>query len=86
MKEFQTTIKDGCSLGAFVPVPFDIERAFGKNRVKVVGSIDGLPFKGIICKVIPFGQIIVLHNSLLKALEKQEEENVFIKLDVRDNF
>ena len=82
MKEFRATIKDGCSLGVFVSTPFSVEKEFGKKRVKVKGTIDGLSFKGVICNVIPFGSIIVINNKLLETLEKKVAENVLLKLDV----
>jgi len=84
MKEFHSTIKDGCSLGAFVRAPFSVEKEFSKKRVKVKGTIDGLSFKGIICNIVPFGNIIVLNNNILEALGKQEEDPVILKLDVRE--
>lgn len=34
--------------GAFVRVPFDIRKEFGKGRVKVIAEFDGLPYRGSI--------------------------------------
>lgn len=34
--------------GAFVRIPFDIRKEFGKGRVKVSAEFDGVPYKG--CK------------------------------------
>ena len=32
--------------GAFVEIPFDVEKAFGKKRVPVRATIDGEPYRG----------------------------------------
>ena len=77
---FKTTIKDGCSLGAYISVPFDAEKEFGKKRVKIKGEIDGVYFEGIICSIIPFGNIIVLKNNILKNISKQIGEGVYVDL------
>ncbi|HHM21396.1 MAG TPA: DUF1905 domain-containing protein [Bacteroidetes bacterium] len=65
------TIKDGCSLGAYISVLFDAKKEFGKKRVKIKGEIDGIYFKRLICSIIPFGNIIVLKNNILKNISKQ---------------
>ncbi len=83
MQEFETAIKDGCSLGLFVTVPFDVEKEFGEKRVKITGTADGVPFKGVICNVIPFGNIIALKNNLLIEVGKQVGENVSVRLEKR---
>lgn len=82
MKEFKATIKDGCSLGAFIKVPFDIEKEFGKKRIKVKGTIDDISFSGIICYIIPFGHIIVIKNTLLEKLAKQVNDELIVNLEI----
>jgi len=37
--------------GAFVTVPFDVEQAFGKKRVKVKATIDGEPYRGTLVRM-----------------------------------
>jgi len=83
VQEFQTPIKDGCSLGLFVAVPFDVEKEFGKKWVKIIGTADGVQFKGVICNVIPLGNIIALKKNLLREVGKQVGENVSVRLEKR---
>jgi len=37
--------------GAFVSVPFDVERVFGKSRVAVKVTIDGEPYRGSLIRM-----------------------------------
>jgi hypothetical protein len=43
---FRAKIEDAGGGGAFVSVPFDVEQAFGKKRVKVLATIEGVPYRG----------------------------------------
>ena len=38
--------------GAYIAVPFDIRKEFGKGRVAVRVFFDGLPYDGSVCYVI----------------------------------
>jgi hypothetical protein len=43
---FRAKIEDAGGGGAFVSVPFDVEKAFGKKRVKILATFDGVPYRG----------------------------------------
>ena len=43
---FRAAIENPGGGGAFVRIPFDVEQAFGKKRVKVKATIDGEPYRG----------------------------------------
>ncbi len=45
---FTATIYEGSGGGAYLPVPIDIKREFGKGRVKVNATFDGEPYVGSI--------------------------------------
>ena len=44
-------IEDAGGGGAFVTIPFDVERAFGKKRVKVKATIAGQPYRGSLVRI-----------------------------------
>ena len=48
---FQATIVSAGGGGAFVRIPFDVEKAFGKKRVPVTASIDGQPYRGTLVRM-----------------------------------
>ncbi len=43
---FEGTICEGSGGGAFIPVPIDIKKEFGKGRLKVSATFDGEPYVG----------------------------------------
>jgi len=49
--EFDAVIEDAGGGGTFVPVPFDVEATFGKKRVKVKATIDGVPYRGSLVRM-----------------------------------
>jgi bifunctional DNA-binding transcriptional regulator/antitoxin component of YhaV-PrlF toxin-antitoxin module len=49
--QFRALIEDAGEGGAYVSVPFDVEGAFGKKRVKVVATIDGVAYRGSLVRM-----------------------------------
>ncbi len=45
---FTAVIESAGGGGAFVSIPFDVEKAFGRKRVKVQATIDGVHYRGSI--------------------------------------
>lgn len=48
---FTATIQDAGGGGAFVEVPFDVEKEFGTQRPKVRARIEGIPYRGILTRM-----------------------------------
>lgn len=48
---FSATIEKASSGGAFVRIPFDVEAAFGKKRVPVLATIDGIAYRGSLVRM-----------------------------------
>ena len=83
MKEFESIIKDGCTLGGYIPIPFDVEEEYGQKRVKVLATLDGKITKGVLSKVPPLGYILILGNDILKEIRKNHGDQVQVKLEER---
>ena len=47
---FTAVIQNAGGGGAFVEVPFDVEKAFGSKRPKVKATIDGIPYRGTLVR------------------------------------
>ena len=45
---FTATIQNAGGGGAFVEVPFDVEKAFGSKKPKVKAMIEGVPYRGLL--------------------------------------
>lgn len=48
---FRAPIEDSGGGGAFVSVPFDVERVFGRKRVPVKATINGVPYRGTLMRM-----------------------------------
>ncbi|HEU0015080.1 MAG TPA: YdeI/OmpD-associated family protein [Longimicrobium sp.] len=48
---FRAVIRESDGGGAYVEIPFDVERAFGAKRVKVAATIDGEPYRGSLVRM-----------------------------------
>ena len=75
---FRAIIEDAGGGGAFVAVPFDVEKIFGKKRVKVAAVIGGVPYRGSIvrmggdCHLLP----------VLKEIRRTLGKNIGDEIDV----
>jgi hypothetical protein len=47
---FTAIIQNAGGGGAYVEVPFDVEKAFGSKRPKVKATIDGIPYRGTLVR------------------------------------
>jgi len=49
--DFRAVIEAAQSGGAYVRIPCDVEAAFGKKRVPVRATIDGVPYRGSLVRM-----------------------------------
>jgi hypothetical protein len=49
--KFRAVIEDAGNGGAFVTIPFDVEKTFGKKRVKVKATIAGESYRGSLVRM-----------------------------------
>lgn len=60
-RQFKAIIEDAGGGGAFVRVPFDVEKVFGAKRVKIKELIDGEPYRGTLVRMgMPEHVLIIL--------------------------
>lgn len=48
---FTASIQNAGGGGAFVEIPFDVEKAFGSKRPKVKAMIEGIPYRGTLVRM-----------------------------------
>lgn len=77
--------------GAYVIFPYDIRQEFGKGRVKVHATFDGVPYDGSIVNMgikNPDGSvcyILGILKSIRAQLKKQPEDKVHVVVTEREN-
>lgn len=78
---FSAPIEDAGSGGAYVTVPFDVERAFDKKRVPVSATIDGVPYRGSLVRMGGDSHRLGILKSIRESIGKQPGETVEIVVE-----
>lgn len=66
--------------GAFIEVPFDIEKEFGAKRVKIKAKFDGLDYRGSIVSMDGC-YIIGITKAIRNEIGKNAGENIFVEIE-----
>lgn len=75
---FRAVIESAGGGGAFVTIPFDVEQAFGKKRVRVKAVIQGVPYRGSLVRM--GGDCHVL--GILKEIREQIGKSIGDEIEV----
>ena len=70
--------------GAYVEVPFDVREVFGKGRVKVHATFDGMPYDGSLVRMGTSGHIIGIRRDIRTAIGKQPGDTVHVTIQERE--
>jgi len=83
---FKATIIDAGGGGAFVEVPFDVEKAFGSKRPKVKVMIEGVPYRGTLVRMKSENHLLLILKSIREQIGKTfgDEIQVSVELDVEE--
>ncbi len=83
--------EDPDSGGAYVAFPRDIRKEFGKGRVKVHASFDGIPYEGSIVKMGVKNAdgsvcyVIGVRKAIRQALGKGEGDTLHVVIEIRED-
>ena len=79
--EFVAIIEDAGGGGAFVAVPFDVEAAFGKKRVKVKATIDGVPYRGSLVRMGRPCHVLGVLKEIREKIGKEPGDQVHVVVE-----
>lgn len=79
-REFTATIQAGSMGGAYVDVPFDVEQAFGRKRVPVVASIDGVSYRGSLVRMGSDCHMLLIRKDIRERIGKDVGDDVAVTL------
>ena len=89
--EYETILREiPESGGAYVAFPWDIRAEFGKGRVKVHASFDGIPYDGSVVNMgvkNPDGSvcyIIGVTKAIRAALGKRDGDTIRVVIELRE--
>ncbi|MDR2039171.1 MAG: DUF1905 domain-containing protein [Bacteroidales bacterium] len=69
--------------GAYVEIPFDVKEVFGKGRVPVHATFDGVPYTGSIVKMGTPCHIIGIRKDIRAQIGKQPGDTVRVTIEER---
>ncbi|MBI5727821.1 MAG: DUF1905 domain-containing protein [Ignavibacteriales bacterium] len=78
--QFTAVIKQGSGGGAFVELPFDVEKTFGKKRVKIRALFDGVPYRGTLIRMESECHLLLILKEIREKIGKQPGSTVDVTL------
>ena len=69
--------------GAYVHFPFDVKKEFGKGRVKIHATFDGVPYDGSLVKMKTPGYLVGLRKDIRRQIGKQPGDMVKVTVQER---
>lgn len=83
--EFQAIIHKVPDInGAYVEFPYDVYEEFGKKRVKVKATFDGVPYLGSLVRMKTVHHIIGLRKDIRAHIAKQPGDYVHVTIQERE--
>lgn len=78
---FRAVIEEAGGGGAFVTVPFNVERAFGKKRVPVNATIDGEPYQGSLVRMGGPCHMLIVLKEIREKIGKGAGDEVQVTVE-----
>ncbi len=83
--EFDAEIKKVPDInGAYVEIPFDVKAVFGKGRVPVNATFDGIFYQGSMIKMGTPCHIIGIRKEIRRQIGKQPGDIVRVTIEERN--
>lgn len=70
--------------GAYVEFPYAVKTLFGKGRVKVHATFDGVPYDGSLVRMGTPGHIIGIRKEIRAKIGKQPGDTVSVTIQERE--
>lgn len=84
--EFEAEIKKVPGIdGAYIKIPFDVKVEFGRGRVPVTATFDGVSYEGSIVKMGMPCHIIGIRKDIRTKIGKQAGDKIKVTLTERES-
>ena len=70
--------------GAYIDFPYDVKQEFGKGRVKVNATFDGVPYQGSLVRMKTENHILGIRKEIRAKIKKQAGDVVFVTVQERE--
>lgn len=82
--EFRAEIKKVPDInGAYIEIPFDVKAEFGKGRVPVTATFDGVEYQGSLVRMKTPCHIIGIRKDIREQIGKQPGDTIDVTLKER---
>ncbi len=81
---FTAVIQNAGSGGAFVEVPFDVEKVFGSKRPKVKAMIEGVPYRGTLVRMGSESHLLVILKGIIEQAGKSFGDEIKVTVEADD--
>ena len=78
---FTAIIQNAGGGGAFVEIPFDVEKAFGSKRPKVKAVIGGIPYRGTLARMGSESHILIILKGIREQVGKTFGDEIKITVE-----
>lgn len=79
--KFRAAIQNAGGGGAYVIIPFDVEKAFGKKRVKIKATINGEPYRGSLVRMGTPDHMLLILKEIREKIGKSFGDEVDIVVE-----
>ena len=69
--------------GAYIEIPFDVKKEFGKGRVPVNATFDGVEYSGSLCRMGTVNHILGIRKDIRAKINKQAGDTVKVTVQER---
>jgi hypothetical protein len=80
-KTFKAVIQNAGGGGAFVEVPFDVEKEFGSKKPKVKALIEGIPYRGTLVRMGSDCHLLLVLKSIREQAGKTFGDEVKVTVE-----
>ena len=78
---FTAEIKNAGGGGAFVEIPFDVEKEFGSKRPKIRAMIEGVPYRGILARMGSESHMLIILRGIREQIGKTFGDRIEITVE-----
>jgi hypothetical protein len=78
---FTAIIQNAGGGGAFVEMPFDVEKEFGAKKPRIRASIEGVPYRGLLTRMGGEHHILIILKGIREQIGKTFGDEITITVE-----
>jgi hypothetical protein len=80
-KTFTAVIKNAGGGGAFVDVPFDVEKEFGSKKPRIKAMIEGVPYRGLLTRMGTECHMLIILKGIREQVGKTFGDEITVTVE-----